>query len=76
MATAAFCNNLAGSKFIRVKFGPVCSTVVPTAFGPRSSAPRSARAAERFCWIQREPLAAACDDGYAPQCHTQIVAFE
>lgn len=34
MAMAAFCNNLARSKFIRVKFGPGCSTVVPTAFGP------------------------------------------
>lgn len=34
MAMAAFCNNLARSKFIRVKFGPVCRTVVPTAFGP------------------------------------------
>ncbi|CAB1424307.1 unnamed protein product [Pleuronectes platessa] len=34
MAVAAFCNNLARSKFIRVKFGPDCSTVVPTAFGP------------------------------------------
>lgn len=34
MAMAAFCNNLARSKFIRVKFGPGCSAVVPIAFGP------------------------------------------
>lgn len=47
-ATAAFCNNLARFKFIRVEFGPGCSAVVLRAFGPRCPVPHSARTAERF----------------------------